>query len=62
MLLNFIIVEFMKKNKLVYVLMYNDEVVAVCRSRAYARTLARTHVIELNYHVDRFEIKELPLL
>ena len=52
----------MKKNKLVYVLMYNDEVVAVCRSRAYARTLARTHVIELNYHVDRFEIKELPLL
>ena len=50
------------KKKLVYVLLYSDSILAVCSSRSIARKLAKTHVIELDYVVDKFQIFELPLL
>ena len=52
----------MKKKTLVYVVLYNNDVLCVCRSRAIARLICKRHVLELNYFVDRFDIKELPLL
>lgn len=52
----------MKKNKLVYVVRYKSEILAVCDPLAVARKLARMHVVEVNYHVDNFTISELPLV
>lgn len=52
----------MKKKALVTALSYDGKLLAVCRSRAKARQLAKQHVVELDYNVDRFDFQDLPLV
>lgn len=51
-----------KKNRLVFVVLYNGDVLAVCDSKNKARQVCKQHVIEVDYKVDLFDIKELPLI
>lgn len=51
-----------KKNRLVFVVLYHGDVLGVCESIKKARLLCKQHVVELDYCVDLFEIKELPLI
>ena len=52
----------MKKAKLVYVVRYDVEILGVCASLSLARKLAKKHVVELDYSVDKFFIDDLPLI
>lgn len=51
-----------KKARLVFVVLYNSSVLGVCHSIQSARQMCKDHVIEMDYKVDLFEIKELPLV
>lgn len=51
-----------KKHRLVFVVLYHGDILAVCDSIRKARFVCKQHVIEVDYKVDLFEIKELPLV
>ena len=51
-----------KKHRLVFVVLYHGDVLGVCATIQRARLLCKQHVIELDYKVDLFDIKELPLI
>lgn len=51
----------MKKKQLVCVLLYGGDVLAVCANRARARAIAKMHVVDVNYLIDKFTFLELPL-
>lgn len=51
-----------KKNRLVFVVLYHGEILAVCDSIKKACFVCRQHVLEVDYKVDLFYIKELPLI
>ena len=51
-----------KKHKLVFVVLYNHDILGVCHSIQSARELCKKHVVELDYKVDLFDIKDLPLI
>lgn len=51
----------MKKKQLVYVLMYGDNILAICANKARARAIAKMHVVDLDYLIDKFTFIELPL-
>lgn len=51
-----------KKQRLVFVVLYHGDLLAVCHSIQCARELCKRHVLELDYKVDLFDIKELPLI
>lgn len=51
----------MMKKRLVYLLFYSGNLLAVCSTKAKARALAKKHIIDLDYAVDKFFIDEQPL-
>lgn len=51
-----------KKHRLVFVVLYHGDILGVCETIQKARELCKQHVIDLDYKVDLFEVKELPLI
>lgn len=51
-----------KKHRLVFVVLYHGDILGVCATIQKARELCKSHVVELDYKVDLFEVKELPLI
>lgn len=50
------------KRKLVVVLYYKGEVIAVCSSMAKALDISKRHILELDYKVNKFHFDLLPLV
>lgn len=51
-----------KKNKLVVVLYYKGDVLAVCSTMSKAHEVAKRHIFELDYKVNYFHFDLLPLV
>lgn len=50
------------KHKLVYIVLYNSDVMAVFSSRSKARSYCRQVLVDLDMYVDKFQILEQPLI
>lgn len=50
------------KKKLVVVLYYNGELLAVCSSMSKAHQIAKRHILDLDYKVNKFHFDIQPLV